>query len=99
MKLDKKTFRVSTVVTLLGILFVVGSLLAGCASTKVTEREQDVTGQIPRPANVWVYDFVATAGDVPADSAFASQPDLDTTPQTAEQLAQKHKNRKSTHLN
>jgi hypothetical protein len=63
-------------------------VVAGCASTKVTERQQDVTGQLPRPANIWVYDFVATAGDVQADSVFAGQPDIDTTPQTAEQIAE-----------
>jgi hypothetical protein len=42
--------------------------VAGCASTKVTERQQLVTGQIARPNNIWVYDFVATPADVPADS-------------------------------
>jgi hypothetical protein len=91
MKVAKKTVRVNPVLKLLGILFVSALLLAGCASTKVAEREQDVTGQIPRPANIWVYDFVATAGDVPADSALAGQPDLDTTSQTAEQIAEGRK--------
>ena len=91
MKVAKKTVRVSAMVSLLGILAVAGLVLAGCASTKVTDREQDVTGQLPRPANIWVYDFVATAGDVPADSALAGQPDLDTTPQTAEQIAEGRK--------
>jgi len=63
-------------------------VVAGCASTKVTEREQYVTGQLPRPANIWVYSFAATASDLPANSAFANQPDLDTTPQTSEQIAE-----------
>jgi hypothetical protein len=76
---------------LLGILFVSALLLAGCASTKVAEREQDVTGQIPRPGNILVYDFVANAGDMPADSALAGHPELDSTPQTAEQIAEGRK--------
>ena len=60
---------------------------AGCASTKITSREELVTEQLPRPGHIWVYDFAATAGDVPADSALAGQNDLDDTTQTAEQIA------------
>jgi len=75
----------------LSYIFALIFVVAGCASTKVTEREQDVTGQIPRPANIWVYDFVATAGDLPADSVFAGQPDIETAPQTAEQIAEGRK--------
>src|SRR5882762_2610364 len=62
-------------------------MLSGCASTKISDREQLVTGPLPRPANIWVYDFAATAADVPANSALAGE-DLDTTPQTAEQIAE-----------
>ncbi|MBI1816362.1 MAG: DUF4410 domain-containing protein [Deltaproteobacteria bacterium] len=58
---------------------------AGCASTKVTNREQLVTGKIPRPGNIWVYDFAATAADIPAGSAFAGQ--ATDASQTPEQLA------------
>ncbi len=60
-------------------------LAAGCASTKVTNQETLVTGRLPRPGNILVYDFAASAADVPADSALAGQPDLDRTPQTAQQ--------------
>ena len=35
-------------------------LLAGCASTKITQRDEIVTGQIPRPDTIWVRDFAAT---------------------------------------
>ncbi len=62
-------------------------LLAGCASTKITNREQLVTEQLPRPGHIWVYDFVATRADVPANSVLAGETDLDTSPQTAEQIA------------
>src|SRR5450432_729803 len=65
------------------------SIFSGCASTKVTNREILVTGKIPRPATIWVYDFAATAADVPANSALAGEKDLDTAPpQTAEQIAE-----------
>jgi hypothetical protein len=64
--------------------------ITGCASTQVTNREQLVTGPIPRPDTIWVYDFAATAADVPANSALAGE-DLDTTPQTAEQIAEGQK--------
>jgi hypothetical protein len=56
-------------------------LVAGCASTKVTERQPLMSGQIARPNNIWVYDFVATPGDVPANSDVAAQ----RTPQTPEE--------------
>jgi hypothetical protein len=62
-------------------------VITGCASTKVTNREQLVTGPIPRPGTIWVYDFAATAADVPANSALAGE-NLDTTPQTAGQIAE-----------
>jgi Domain of unknown function (DUF4410) len=51
----------------------------------VANRQELVTGQLPRPNNIWVYDFAATAADVPADSALAGQPSA--TSQTAEQIA------------
>jgi len=67
-------------------LFVV-VLIAGCASTKVTERQILVTEKIPRPDRILVYDFVATPADVPADSSFAGKFAQHDTPQTAEQIA------------
>ncbi len=63
-------------------------LATGCASTKVTSQEKLVTGQVPWPGNILVYDFAATAAEVPADSALAGQPDLYRTPQTVQQIGQ-----------
>jgi hypothetical protein len=63
-------------------------LAAGCASTKVSNQEQLVSGVLPRPGHVWVYDFVATPSDLPADSPLAGESDVDTSPQTAEQIAE-----------
>lgn len=79
--------KIATIVTCLCMMLVI----VGCASTKVTERTQYETGQLPRPGHIWVYDFVATHDDLHADSAFAGQPDLDTTPQTAEQISEGRK--------
>src|SRR5436309_12795953 len=73
-----------TIATIVPCLFAI-VVAAGCASTKVTNRQQLVTGQLPRPDNIWVYDFAATAADVPADSALAGQASANS--QTAEQIA------------
>ncbi len=66
-------------------------LLAGCASTKVEDREMLVTGSIPKPGTIWVYPFAATASELPAESVLAGHPDLDATPQTAVQIAEGQK--------
>jgi hypothetical protein len=64
-------------------------LAGGCASTKVSDRQQDVTGNVAKPDHIWVYDFVATASDLPPGSVLAGEADVDTTtPQTAEQIAE-----------
>ena len=62
-------------------------ILGACASTEVTSRDQMVTGQLPRPAHIWVYDFAATAADVPAESVIAGQYGDYDTPQTSAQIA------------
>jgi hypothetical protein len=61
-------------------------VIAGCASTKVTSRDELVTEKLPRPAHVWVYDFAATPSDVPAKSALAGQYSEHNPPQNAEQI-------------
>lgn len=57
------------------------------AGTKVTDQDEIVTGEIPKPANIWVYDFGATPADVPAESALASAAQNQKTPQTPDQIA------------
>ena len=61
-------------------------VVAGCASTKVTNRQILVNEKLPRPGHILVYDFVATSADVPADSALAGKVSDPSTPQTAEQV-------------
>ena len=75
-----KSSRIFVALCLLTLL-----VIAGCASTKVTSRERTVTGPLPRPQHIWVYDFIATPADIPADSEFAGQ--YDTPPQTDEDIA------------
>lgn len=72
----------------LGIAVLAALILTGCASTKVSDRVELVTGPIPRPGTIWVYAFAATAADIPANSALAGAKDLDTTPQTPKQIAE-----------
>jgi hypothetical protein len=62
-------------------------LVTGCASTEVTDQRQFTIGHLPRPGNVLVYDFVATAADLPPDSPLAGQASALAAPQTAEQIA------------
>lgn len=71
--------------------FLLVSLFAGCASTKVTDSNRVVTGSIAKPGAILVYDFVATLDDMPADVKVNDQPGLDTTPQTPEQIAEGRK--------
>ena len=80
----------SKITTILSCLCVL-AVATGCASTKVSDREQLVTGQLPKPDHILVYNFVATAADLPADSVLAGEPNLDTTPQTAEQISEGQK--------
>jgi len=61
-------------------------MVAGCASTKVADRQEYIGGKIPRPAHIWVYDLAATPDQVPADSALAGKHSADPTPQTPEQI-------------
>jgi len=70
------------------VLYLIALLvIAGCASTKVTGRDELVTNQIPRPNTIWVYDFAATPGDVPGESVLAGQNLEHSTPQTSEEIA------------
>jgi hypothetical protein len=66
-------------------------MMAGCASTKVSNRQQLVTGNLARPAQIWVYDFAATPADVPPETSLAGQVTPSSEPQTAEQIAEGRK--------
>jgi hypothetical protein len=79
--------------TKFGAVSLAGSLVAlvmaaGCASTTVSNRQQLASGSLPRPAQVWVYDFAATPADIPPESTLAGNASPDSSPQTAEQIAE-----------
>ena len=63
------------------------SLLAGCASTEVTNRQRLVYSRLPKPDHIYVYSFADNFADVPADSIFAGQSHSPVTPPTDEEAA------------
>jgi hypothetical protein len=62
------------------------AMIAGCASTQVTEQTPVSNQTIPRPNQIWVYNFVADPGEIPADSSIKGVVRPATTPPTAEQV-------------
>lgn len=62
-------------------------LVAGCASTKITNQENQGALRLARPAHVWVHDFAAAAADLPAWSEAASTHAGQQASATAEELA------------
>ena len=61
-------------------------LLGGCASTKITNHQVAATNEnLVKPGKVYVYDFGATAADVPDESALADVA-ADTPAQSLEQI-------------
>jgi hypothetical protein len=61
-------------------------VLAGCAKTQISDRQEYTGGELSRPGNILVYDFAATADDLSDDSALAGRISEHDTPQTAEQI-------------
>lgn len=59
----------------------------GCSSTRVTSSDRLVHENLPRPNQILVYDFAATATDVPPDSTLARQYSLAANPQTPDDIA------------
>jgi hypothetical protein len=48
-------------------------VLAGCASTEITERERYEGAKLARPDRIIVHDFTANPAEVPPESAFAAE--------------------------
>jgi Domain of unknown function (DUF4410) len=59
-------------------------VLAGCASTEMSNRQYYEGPQLARPDHIIIYDFTADPADVPANSAFAAQV-AEAPPPTPEQ--------------
>ncbi len=68
-------------------LFAV-ALLAGCASTNVTQQTPMAQPGLARPNRIWVYNFVADPADMPADSSIRGDVGAPSTPPTAAQIAE-----------
>lgn len=66
-------------------------ILAGCASTKVTQETPMSSTELARPNQIWVYDFVASASNMPTDSSLDGQVTAPTTPPTPEEAETAHK--------
>lgn len=49
------------------------TIMTGCASTEVTERQRYEGAQLARPDRIIVHDFTANPVDVPLDSPFAAK--------------------------
>jgi hypothetical protein len=69
----------------IGLLLVV-AMLAGCASTNVTQQTPMTAPGLARPNQIWVYDFVAAPSDMPAGSSMAGQVGAPSTPPTPEEI-------------
>jgi len=63
-------------------------VLAGCASTKVTQSRPGVgqTERLPRPDRILVYRFAVTPAELPAGSATAQEASAPSQPPTPEEL-------------
>jgi Domain of unknown function (DUF4410) len=62
------------------------AMLAGCASTKVTEETPLAQPGLARPNKIYVYDFAADQADIPPDSSILSRLSQRGTPASAEDV-------------
>jgi hypothetical protein len=70
------------------LTFLLTMIMASGCATKKVESERLVEEELPRPAEILVYDFAATPAEVPADSVVTREIPVDTTAsQTAEDCA------------
>ena len=63
-------------------------VVAGCASTTVTQQTPMVNKEMARPNQFWVYNFVANSADMPANSSITGEVGAPSTPPTAAQIEQ-----------
>lgn len=67
-------------------LYLLALLVAGCASTQVTQQTPMSNPELARPNRIWVYNFVADPADMPADSSIKGSVAAPSTPPTPEQI-------------
>jgi hypothetical protein len=68
-------------------LLVALAALAGCAKVQVSDRQELVSQQLPRPDHIYVYDFVGTPGDVPPESSFSGPATVQSRQQAQADIA------------
>jgi hypothetical protein len=68
----------------IAFLFVM-ALLAGCASTQVTEQTPVQQMALPRPNTIYVYNFIASQKDIPSDTPILSSLSQRLMPASAEE--------------
>ncbi len=73
----------------LGLISLV--IVAGCASTKVTQQTPISNPGLRRPNRIWVYDFIANPADMPANSSIGNEVGAPSTPPTAAQIEEGRK--------
>lgn len=66
--------------------FLAVGVLAGCASTKVTQQTPISSPGLPRPNQIYVYDFIADPSKIPQDASIRAGLNAPSTPPTAEEL-------------
>jgi hypothetical protein len=67
------------------------AILAGCASTNVTQQQPQYIGAIPRPGQIWVYPLAATPSDLTSESTLENDPSVVSAYQTPDQIAEGRK--------
>ena len=67
-------------------IFFALAVLAGCASTNVTQQTPMASPGLARPDQIWVYDFIADPARLPADASIGPGLSAPSTPLTAVEL-------------
>jgi hypothetical protein len=75
----------------IGLSLITLLTLSGCAKTTVTDREQVVTGKLPHPETIWVYDFAATPADLPIKTSLDKEYFSGSETQSPEQIVEGRK--------
>lgn len=71
----------------LGVGLMVLVAAAGCATSKVTARESEIGDErIAKPDHIYVYDFAATAADLPADVGASTELAEPSAPPSAKEI-------------
>ena len=66
-------------------------IVAGCASTNVTQQTPMTNLGLPRPNQIWVYNFVANPADMPPNSSIGGEVGEPSTPPTAAEIEEGRK--------